>query len=139
MNIKKVSRLMDSNLKTEWEFCSFILVCQSTTLQQLSDLITDKKQQYLDSFIIILCCVYKANLTCELPKHRQYITYPTRDSNILDHCYFLLKDAYHCPPGSFGTHHCLVHFLPFYRQKFKSVKPVIRTVKRWTNKTEQEL
>ncbi len=33
----------------------------------------------------------------------------------------------------------MVHLIPTYRQKLKSVKPVLRTVKRWTNEAEQDL
>lgn len=35
--------------------------------------------------------------------------------------------------------HCLVHLLPSYRQKLKSAKPVVKTVKRWTNEAKLEL
>uniref|UniRef100_A0A9J8BSP0 Reverse transcriptase domain-containing protein n=1 Tax=Cyprinus carpio carpio TaxID=630221 RepID=A0A9J8BSP0_CYPCA len=35
--------------------------------------------------------------------------------------------------------HCLVHLIPTYKQKLKSAKPVVRTVKRWTSETEQDL
>ncbi|KAL0173659.1 hypothetical protein M9458_029627, partial [Cirrhinus mrigala] len=35
--------------------------------------------------------------------------------------------------------HCLVHLIPTYRQKLKSAKPVVKTVKRWTNETERVL
>ncbi len=35
--------------------------------------------------------------------------------------------------------HCLVHLIPTNRQKRKSAKPVVKTVKRWTNETEQVL
>ncbi len=77
----------------------------------------------------------KANLSRELPKYRQHITCPTRDSNILDHCYTVIKDAYHSVPrAALGlSDHGLVHLIPTYRQKLKSAKPVLRTVKRWTN------
>ncbi len=37
----------------------------------------------------------------------------------------------------FGTY--LGHLIPTYRQKLKSAKPVLRTVKRWTNETEWDL
>ncbi len=35
--------------------------------------------------------------------------------------------------------HCLVHLILTYWQKLKSAKPVIRTVKRWTNEAEWNL
>ncbi len=69
------------------------------------------------------------------------ITYPTRDSNILDHCYTLIEDAYHPVPRAalVLSDHCLVHLIPTYRQKLKLAKPVLRTFKRWTNETERVL
>ncbi len=62
------------------------------------------------------------------------------DSNILDHCYTTIKDAYHSVPRAYLglSDHCLVHLIPTYRQKLKSEKPVLRTVKRWTNEAEQD-
>ncbi len=103
--------------------------------------ITHAEQRYPDSFIVILSDFNKANLTRKLPKYRQHITCPTRDSNILDHCYTVLKDAYHSvPSAALGlSGHSLVHLLPAYRQKLKSSKPVLRTVKIWTVEAEQDL
>ncbi|XP_051580982.1 uncharacterized protein LOC127456496 isoform X1 [Myxocyprinus asiaticus] len=128
------------------EFSSFILVsvyiapnvCLNAALQQLADQITDTEQQYPDTVIIILG---EANLTRELPKYKQHITCPTRDRNILDRCYTAIKDAYcSVPRAALGlSDHCLVHLLPTYRQKLKSAKPVVRTVKRWTTEAEREL
>ncbi|KAI2650804.1 putative RNA-directed DNA polymerase from transposon BS [Labeo rohita] len=130
------------------EFSSFILVsvyippdaCASAALELLADQITSE-QRYPDSFMIVLGDFNKAHLTRELPKYRQRITCPTRDSNILDHCYTVLKDAYHSVPlAALGlSDHCLVHLLPAYRQKLKSAKPVLRTVKRWTVEAELDL
>ncbi|KAL0161106.1 hypothetical protein M9458_044831, partial [Cirrhinus mrigala] len=131
------------------EFSSFILVSvyippdarASVALELLADQITHAEQRYPDSFIIVLGDFNKAHLTRELPKYRQHITCPTRDSNILDHCYTVLKDAYHSVPrAALGlSDHCLVHFLPAYRQKLKSAKPVVKTVKRWTVEAERDL
>ncbi len=130
-------------------FCSFILVSvyipphanARSAVQKLADQITETEQQHPDSVLIILGDFNKANLSRELPKYRQHITCPTRDSNILDHCYTAIKDAYHSDPrAALGlSDHCLVHLIPTYRQKLKSVKPVLRTVKRWTNEAEQDL
>ncbi len=84
------------------EICSFILVSVyippqahvSSALQKLADLITDTEQNHPDSVLIILGDFYKANLSLKLPKYRQHITCPIKDSNILDHCYTMIKDAY---------------------------------------------
>ncbi len=59
----------------------------SAALELLANQITKTEQHYPDIFIIILSDFNKANLTRELPKYRPHITCPTRDSNILDHCY----------------------------------------------------
>ncbi len=112
-----------------------------SALQKLADQITETEQKHPDPVLIILWDLNKANLSCELPKYRQYVTCPTRDSNILDYCYTTIKDAYHSVPrAALGlSDHCLVHLIPTYRQKLKFAKPVLRTVKRWTNEAEQDL
>ncbi len=113
----------------------------SSALQKLTDQITDTAQQPPDSVLIILGYFNKANISLELPKYRQHITCPTRDSNTLDHCYTAIKDAFHSVPrAALGlSDHYLVHLIPTYRQKLKSEKPVLRILKRWTNEAEQDL
>ncbi len=128
------------------EICLFILVlvCMhaqahvSSALQELADQITETEQKHPDSVLIILGDFNKANLSRELQKYREHITCPTRDSNILDHYYTTIKDALHSVPQAALalSDHCLVHFIPTNRQKLKSAKPVLRTVKKWTNETE---
>ncbi|KAI2645419.1 putative RNA-directed DNA polymerase from transposon BS [Labeo rohita] len=113
----------------------------SLALQKLADQIADMEQKHPDSVLIILGDFNKANLSRELPKYSQHATCPTRDSNILDHCYTTIKNAYHSVPwAALGlSDHCLVHLIPSYRQKLKSAKPVVKSVKRWTNETERVL
>ncbi len=113
----------------------------SSALQKLAYLITDTEQQHPDSLLIILGDFNKANLSRELPIYRQHVTCPTRDSNILNHCYTTIKNAHHSVPRvALGlSDQCLVHLIPSYRQKLKSAKPVVITLKRWTNKTERVL
>ncbi len=130
------------------EFFSFILmnvymppdVCVSAAMQQLAKQISEREQKYPDSLLIIIGDFNKANLSRELPKYRQHITCPTRHSIILNHCYTIIKDAYHSVPQAALrlSDHCLVHLIPTYRQKLKSAKPVIRTVKRWTNEARKK-
>ncbi len=70
----------------------------NSALQNLADQITDTAQKHPDPVLIILGDFNKANLSRELPKYRQHVTCPTRDSNILDHCYTAIKEAYHSVP-----------------------------------------
>ena len=105
----------------------------------LGQIITERK--YPDSLLIILGDFNQAKLSRELPKHRQHIKCPTRNKNTLDHCYTTLKKAYRSVPrAALGlSAHCLVHFLPSYRQKLKSAKPVVKTVRKWTNESKPAL
>ncbi len=131
------------------EFCSFILVSVyilpqalvNLDLQKHRVLIKTQRQRHPDSVLIILRDFNKANISHELLKYRHHVTCPTRDSNILDHCYTTIKEAYlSVPRSALGlSDHCLVNLIPTYRQKLKSAKPVLRTVKRWTNETERVL
>ncbi|KAL3991911.1 protocadherin gamma subfamily B [Sarotherodon galilaeus] len=110
-------------------------------LCELADQITTLERKFPDSFTIILGDFNRANLNHELPKYRQHIDCPTRDNIILDHCYTTVKDAYRSVPRAALGHsdHCMVHLIPVYRQKLKRAKPVVKTVKKWTNAAKQEL
>ncbi|XP_039471857.1 uncharacterized protein LOC120441345 [Oreochromis aureus] len=131
------------------EFSSFMLVGvyippqanANNALCELADQITTLERKFPDSFTIILGDFNRANLNHELPKYRQHIDCPTRDNIILDHCYTTLKDAYRSVPRAALGHsdHCMVHLIPVYRQKLKRAKPVVKTVKKWTNAAKQEL
>ncbi len=67
-----------------------------------------------------------------MPHQRQQYTGP------LLHCFKGCIPL--CPHAALGlSDHCLVNLLPAYRQKLKSSKPVLRTVKRWTVEAEQDL
>ncbi len=122
------------------EFSSFILVrfyipplANARSAWQKLAVLIRHRTKHPNSVLIILWDFKKANLSSELPKYRQHITCPTRDSNILDHCYTVIK--YHSVPrAALGlSDHCLVHLILTYRQKLKWAKPGLRTVKRWTN------
>ncbi|KAI2660088.1 LINE-1 retrotransposable element ORF2 protein [Labeo rohita] len=124
------------------EIHSFILVSVYISPQGHVSLSLQKLAgQHPDSVLIILGDFNKANLSRELPKYSQHVTCPIKDSNIFDHCYTTIKNAYHyVPQAALGlSDHCLVHLTPTYWQKLKSAKPVVKTVRRWTNETERVL
>ncbi len=110
------------------EICSFILVSvyisphanARSAVEKLADQITETEQKHPDSVLIILRDFNK------LAKYRQHIKCPTRDSNILDHCYTTIKEVYHSVPlAALGlSDHCLVHLIPTCSQKLKSAKSV---------------
>ena len=53
---------------------------------------------YPDFLVIVLGDFNKGNLSHELPKYKQFIKCPTREGNILDHCYTNITGAYHAAP-----------------------------------------
>lgn len=66
---------------------------------------------------------------------------PTRDTSTLDHCCTVLKVTYRSVPRSaIGlSDHSLIHLIPSYWQKLKTSKPVVRTVRKWTEESKLEL
>lgn len=95
------------------------VMCISYVLQQLADHIADS-EQYPDSLIIMG------------DFNKQHIPCATRDTNILDHCYTTEKDTYHSVPHAHGSS-------SFNLQAETEAKHVIKTVLRWSCKTEWEL
>ena len=64
----------------------------------LADQILCVERTNPDSLVIVLGDFNKGNLTRELPKYKQFIKCPTREENILDHCYTTVSSAYHAVP-----------------------------------------
>ena len=87
----------------------------------LADQILSVERINLDSLVIVLGDFNKGNLTHELPKYKQFIKCPTREENILDHCYTTVSSANHAIPRAALGHsdHSMVHLIPAYRQKLR--------------------
>ncbi|KAK3513874.1 hypothetical protein QTP70_032885, partial [Hemibagrus guttatus] len=131
------------------EFSSFILVGVYIPPQgnvreaqrALADEIQSVERTNLDALVIVLGDFNKGNLSHELPKYKQLIKCPTREGNVLDHCYTTISGAYRAVPrAALGqSDHIMVHLIPAYRQKLKLCKPVVRTSKKWTSEAVGEL
>lgn len=91
----------------------------------------------MESLFIILVDFNKAELNHTLPIYRLHTNCPTTYWTTTPQ--FL--DAYHSVlQAALGqSYHCLVNLIPTYKQKLKSVQPVVKTVKKWTRETKQEL
>lgn len=76
-----------------------------------------------------------------LPNYYQYVKCPTRREKTLDLCFGNIKDAYKgyakAPLGD-SDHH-VIQLVPKYKQKLKSCKPEIKTIKRWTDESIDRL
>ncbi|KAK3565993.1 hypothetical protein QTP86_024210 [Hemibagrus guttatus] len=107
----------------------------------LADEIQSVERINPDALAIVLGDFNKGNLSHELPKYKQFIKCPTREGNVLDHCYTTISGAYRAVPhAALGqSDHIMVHLIPAYRQKLKLCKPVVRTSKKWTSEAVEEL
>ena len=98
----------------------------------LSAQISTIENAHPDSLIIVLGDFNQTSLTSEMPRFKQQVKCPTHvKNNTLDHCYVTMKDAYHAiprPPLGLSDH-SMIYLVPKYRQKLKTVKPIVRNVK----------
>lgn len=110
-------------------------------LQQLGDPIPQLKEKLPDPLFIILGDLNRTNLTHKLPKYRQPINCPIRDTSTADNCSTILKEAYPSIPCASlrFTDHCLIHLILAHRQKFKTSKSFVRTVRKLTEESNLEL
>lgn len=94
-----------------------------------------------DAFCIITGDLNQAGLMKYLPNFHQHITFNTRGRNTLGHCCTAICNAHHSNPHlHFGkSNHLRVLFVPAHRQRLKSVVPVNRTKKCWSELTEEWL
>ncbi|KAL0158529.1 hypothetical protein M9458_046605, partial [Cirrhinus mrigala] len=124
------------------EFCSFILISVyippqaniSLALQKLADQIADMEQKHPDSVLIILGDFNKANLSRELPKYSQHVTCPTRDSNILDHCYTTIRNAYHSVPIPTRNYLTYNNDKPWFTAKLRQLRQAKEDAYRYGDK-----
>ncbi|KAK3538765.1 hypothetical protein QTP86_015707 [Hemibagrus guttatus] len=131
------------------EFSSFMFVCVYIPSQgnvreaqrALADEIQSVERTNPDALVIVLVDFNKGNFSHKLPKYKQFIKCPTREGNVLDHCYTTISGAYRAVPrATLGkSDHIMVHLIPAYRQKLKLRKPVVRTSKKWTCEAVGEL
>lgn len=94
-----------------------------------------------DAPMLVLGDFNHCSLATILPGFQQYVKCSTRNKNISGKCYGNIKDAYtakaRAPLGN--ADHNVIHLLPTYRSVFKTSKPEVKTVQRWTNDKKEEL
>lgn len=66
---------------------------EEAALHILHNMISKHENRYPDSAFIVIADFNHCNLRRNLPKYYQYVTFPTRGKNTLDHCYSNLKNA----------------------------------------------
>ena len=103
--------------------------------RSISALVQRLSSESPDSPSFVLGDFNKYCLTSTLPQLKQYVTCQTHGPGTIDLCYGNIPSAYRSRqlPALGNSDHSIVQLVPLYRQKLKSVKPAIRTVKTWTS------
>lgn len=111
---------------------------RTAALGLLHDTISKHETAHPDAVFVVAGDFNHCNLRTVLPKYHQYVSFPTRDNNILDHVYSNVKGAYKAAPRPhFGqSDHIFVFLYPSYRQLLKQAPAVSKTVKVWNEETD---
>ena len=104
-------------------------------VEDLVTAINDIEDNKPDAAVLILGDFNHASLDQVLPQYQQYVSCPTRGNKCLDLCYCNIKSAYkaHQRPQLGHSDHNMVYLTPTYKQKLKTSKPIVKTVKCWSN------
>lgn len=131
------------------EFSSFVIMTvyippdanASAAINELTQHAAAAESAFPDSPIIIAGDFNHTNLRKTLPRYYQHVDCPTREDKTLDHCYTTIKHAYRATPRAplGDSDHSMVLLTPTYRQRLKTVKPVTKTVRRWTSEATEAL
>ena len=110
-------------------------------INQLADQVLAVENANSDSVVIVVGDFNHTCLSKALPRYKQHVDCSTRKDKTLDHCYTVYKGAYHASArASLGkSDHNTVILIPAYRQKLKTVKPVKKTVKKWSPESTEAL
>ncbi len=124
------------------EFSSIVLVAayippRANSTAAIGDLVTEihkAETAFPNSALIVVGDFNHTNLRKGLPRYYQHVACPTRQDKTLDHCYTTIEGAYRATPRAplGDSDHALVVLTPMYKQKLKSVRPVNRSVKMWS-------
>ncbi|KAK1792041.1 hypothetical protein P4O66_001819 [Electrophorus voltai] len=110
---------------------------RDTALCELHEALTQFQAQHRDAALIVVGDFNSANLKHAVPNLYQHVTFPTRGTRTLDHCYSPYKDNYkalaHPPFGK--SDHTAIFLIPKYKQRLKREAPVQREVACWTDQS----
>ena len=125
------------------QFSTVVLVGVNAVkaINQLADQVSAVENANPDSTVIVVGDFNHTCLSKALPRYKQYVDCPARKDKTLDHYYTVYKRAYHtsarAPLGK--SDHNTVILIPAYRQKLITVKPVKKTVKKWSPESTEAL
>ena len=107
----------------------------------LHSVTSSRQTQHPKALFLISGDFSHASLFSTLPTFTQYVTCHTRDNKTLDLLYANIKEAYNSSPlPPLGrSDHNLVHLLPVYKPLVNRQPVETRTVKAWTEESEEAL
>ncbi|XP_073720820.1 uncharacterized protein [Misgurnus anguillicaudatus] len=114
---------------------------EEAALRELHDMINEQENKYPDAAFIILGDFNHCNLKKNMPKLYQFVTFPTRENKILDHCYSNIRNAFIAEPKPhFGkSDHLAIRLKPTYIKRLKAQPVTIKTVNTWTDSAQASL
>jgi hypothetical protein len=112
-----------------------------TAAYMLSDVIHHLSSLSPDAPSFIVGDFNKCRLNKILPTFQQYVTCTTCGDNILDRCYGNVRGAFQSRalPNLGRSIHQMVQLIPVYKQRLKQSKPVVKTVKVWSQESADSL
>ena len=105
-------------------------------INQLADQILAVENANPDSVVIVVGDFSHTCLSKALPRYKWHVDCPTRKDKTLGHCYTVYASA-RDPLGK--SDHNTIILIPAYRQTLKTVKPVKKTVTKWSPESTEAL
>ncbi|XP_068569872.1 uncharacterized protein [Cebidichthys violaceus] len=95
---------------------------EENALRELYDMISTHENTYPDAAVVVLGDFNHCNLKKTMPKLHQFVNFPTRGNNTLDHCYSNIKKAYTAvPKPHFGrSDHLAILLQPTYIARLRA-------------------
>ena len=113
----------------------------SLAAETLSSLVTDIENNYPDSVIIITGDFNQCKFHNHIPHFVQYVKCNTRNDSMIDLFFCNVSHAYIAHPMSplGNSDHKMMHCVPNYKPRYKSIKPRILQVHDWSDSAVQRL
>ncbi|ELT90693.1 hypothetical protein CAPTEDRAFT_211531 [Capitella teleta] len=109
--------------------------------EAIASVALDMQQTKPEAAIVISVDFDRASLHDALLTYVQYVNFNTRGRSCLDLLYSNIKDAYKTTtlPPIGRSDHTMIPCLPTYIRKLERQKPMIKTIRQWTEDTAEQL
>ena len=112
-----------------------------TAAETIAEMVNQQQTKSPDGVVLVMGDVNTCLVEHHLPNFEQFVDCKTRGDRTLDKFYCNVKGAYKCKPlPKLGnSDHLMVHLLPLYRPKLKTLPVVRKTVNIWDESSCESL